>query len=137
MVRERIPHLVRAFGRIVKISPNYLAFLSGVFVSISINLLTDLVFGNPSTDLTPNEWLVLIAFSIASIVLAVFASDLEKPHQHWVIYWRDTKERLGLTELKIIDGAVGDRLPYLITEFLLGSMASVAGIVLLFYSALK
>ena len=139
MARERMQWLARAFGRIVKINPNYLAFLSGIFVSISINILTDLVFGNPSSDLATIEWLVLFAFFVASICFAILASDLEKPHQHWVLYWRDSKEkeRLGLAESKVIEGAFGNRLPFLITELLIGSTTSFAGVVLLFISALK
>lgn len=139
MARERMQRLVRAFGRIVKINPSYLAFLSGVFVSISINILTELVFGNPNSDFATMEWLVLFTFFVASISLAVFASELEKPHQHWVLYWRDSKEKiqLGLAESKVIEGALGDRLPFLIAELLTGSVTSITGIVLLFISALK
>lgn len=141
MARERMQGLARAFGRIVKINPNYLAFLSGVFVSISINILTDLVFGNPNNELITIEWSVLFVFFVAGIMFAVLASDLEKPHQHWVLYWRDTKDHLGLTESKIIEGALvpelGNRLTYLITELLLGGTASIIGIILLLYSALK
>jgi len=129
--------LVGTFSRIVKLNPSYLAFLSGLFVSISINLLTDLVFGNPNNALLLVEWLILIAFLIASVAFAILASDLEKPHQHWVLYWRDTKEQLGLVESEVIDGAVRGRLSYLTAELLFGSIASILGIVLLLYSAIK
>ena len=136
MVRKRMQRLVGTFSRIVKLNPSYLAFLSGLFVSISINLLTDLVFGNPKANLIKFEWLILFAFLIASLTFAALASDLEKPHQHWVLHWRDEKNHNDLTETEVINGAVRDRLPILIIELLIGSIASITGIVLLFYSYL-
>ena len=137
MDRKRVQRLVRPFSRIVKLNPSYLAFLSGLFVSIWINLLTDLVFGNPAIDLVLLEWSVLIAFLIASGAAAILASDLEKPHQHWVLHWRDTEEHHGLAESDVINGAVSERLPSLVTELVLGMISAIAGIVLLFYSAMR
>ncbi len=137
MARKRMQQLVGPFSRIVKLNPSYLAFLSGLFVSISINLLTDLVFGNPDNHLVHIEWLVLIAFLVASVAFAILASDLEKPHQHWVLHWRDTEEHHGLVESDIINGAISDKLTSLITEFLFGGIASIIGLVLLLYSALR
>ena len=137
MVRKRMQRLVEPVSKIVKLNPSYFAFLSGLFVSISINLLTDLVFGRPDKRLILVEWLVLIAFLAASVTFAILASDLEKPHQHWVLYWQDTKEHHGLVESDVINGAISDKFPSLIKEILFGSVASLIGIVLLLYSALK
>jgi hypothetical protein len=129
--------LVEYFGRLVKLNPNYFAFLSGLSVSISINLLTDLVFGKPEPSLVYLERLVLIAFLISSINFAILASSLEKPHQHWVLHWRDTEAHHGLLESEVINGAVRDKLLNLALAFMLGSIFSFIGIVLLFYSAAK
>jgi len=129
--------MVKSFGKIVKLNPSNLAFLSGLFLSIAINLLTDLVFGNPETSSITVEWVVLTAFLIASIALAILASDLEKPHQHWALYWRDTKEHHDLSESDVIKGAIKDKLINLAIEFLFGSASACVGIALLLYSAIK
>ncbi len=127
--------LVKSFSGIVRHNPSYFAFLSGTFVSISINLVTDLVFGSPVAELESLEWVVTGTFFVASIAFAALASDLERPHQHWVLYWRDAKDHYGLTETDVIQGAMKSKLTVITIELVLGLGASTLGIVLLAFSA--
>jgi hypothetical protein len=136
MARKRIQRLAWYFSAIVKLNPSYLAFLSGLFVSISINLLTDLVFGDPNANKLVLEWWVVGVFLIASFVFAKLAWDLEKPHQHWVLHWRDTLEHYGLQETDIVNGAIKDRLSSITMELLIGIIFSFAGIILMVCSAI-
>jgi hypothetical protein len=137
MARERKQLLAEAIiAGIVRFNPSYFAFLSGIVVSISINLITDLAFGSPHAELKSTEWLVAGTFFIASLAFAVLASDLDRPHQHWVVYWRDTKDHYGLEEKVIIQGAIQSKLTIITVELILGLMASTVGLVLLAFSAL-
>lgn len=128
--------MVKFCSGIVKLNPSYFAFLSGAMISISTNLLTNLVFSRLSAQLEMPAWGASGAFLIASIGWAALAMHTEEPHHHWVVHWRDTKEHYDLKEKEVVDGAIKDKLPYLITELILGSTFSVIGIVLLICSTL-
>jgi len=64
------------FKRFLRIDPNYFSFLSGIFASAGINLLTGLL----STDTIPRRWPYLTISAcltvISSVAWAVFAWEL-------------------------------------------------------------
>jgi hypothetical protein len=126
--------VVKPIHFLVKLNPSYFAFLGGIFVSICINLLTDLVFGNPDNAKMVFEWLVTATFFIASIAYIGLSTVLDKPYRHWVVYWRDAVNHYDLKELEIIRGAIGEKKNIILSEFVLGVTATILGIALMIYS---
>lgn len=114
------------FLQIVKWNPSYISFLSGVFVSAAINVLT----GIATLDKMPAKGTVLLSdftfLFLTAVLLAVFAIHLEDPHHHWKIY-RDT----GVREIDLLRRAVGGKKRILQVEGVLTLILGIAGIVLL------
>ena len=54
--------------KLVKLNTNYYSFLSGVFISVSINLYTGVFSG----DDIPARWMVLLASALLTLVSSLF-----------------------------------------------------------------
>jgi hypothetical protein len=123
--------MVRLCSGIVRLNPSFFAFLSGVSIAISTNLLTSLVLSSPLTKLETLTWGAVGTFFVAGTALAALASHLEGPHQHWIVYWRDAEAHYGLKEEEVIQGAIGRKSTLITVELMAGLIAALTGVGLL------
>lgn len=117
--------------RIVQLNPNYFAFISGVAISASVNLLTGLVSENPSSKPC---WVVPASaalFFFSSVAFIILSWQLEDPFNKW----KRIRERsdLGWDDPEKLEVAAGDGISRLWILLILGTVLLVCGSVVLLF----
>jgi len=122
--------MANSLTKIVTLSPNYFAFLSGIAISIATKLVTGLAIEKYGEKF---GWLILvptILFTIAGITFISISWALAEPHQKW----RTINRELGWSENEIRKISIGDKTLLLWALLCIGFLSFLIGFVILFAS---
>ncbi len=114
--------------KIAQLNPSYFAFISGVAISASTNLLTDLMTDRSGRRF---DFFILVSALLlfaAGVTFIILSWNLEEPFRKW----KTISRNLGWSEAKIREIAANGKAHRLWSLMILGILFFLLGLVTLF-----